>query len=228
MFYNIYSKKTDEELIGIASDKGYTDDSKLCAIGILRERGVAVDDFEPKEKELIEKRDTRIESMIAQERYNTGLDRFIALIIDGLVLGIAGWIFKLFNGLESALIIGLIGIIQLALPYLYNIVLHGYCGQTFGKMAMSVKIYDKSEKKLISYKQALIRDIVPLSLLMIVQVISYFINPYDWGLLVYVSIVMTLFLLFWSILEIITMLFDSKKRALHDFMAGTVVLKVNS
>lgn len=95
-------------------------------------------------------------------------------------------------------------------------------------MATNVKIYDQSETKLISYKQALIRDIVPLSLLAVLQVLALFIEPNSWGIFVYISLVMSFILLFWSILEIISILFDSKKRAIHDFIAGTVVLKVNS
>jgi len=33
-------------------------------------------------------------------------------------------------------------------------------------------------------------------------------------------------ILIWSLLEIITMLFDRKGRAIHDFIAGTVVLRI--
>lgn len=226
MFYKLYSKKESEELGGIVNNDDYTSDAKLCAISILRERNICIDDLIPLEQDLIEKRDERIGSEFSQAKYNTGFDRFLSLIIDGIVLSFIGWFFNVFNGIESVILIGLIHLVQLSLPYLYSIILHGYCGQTFGKMAMNVKIYDKTEKKPITYKQAVIRDIVPMSILVILQLLSYFINPNDLGVLIYVSFVMTFLLISWSILEIVTMLFDSKKRALHDYIAGTVVLKV--
>jgi uncharacterized RDD family membrane protein YckC len=228
MFDNIYRKKSDDELKSIVINKNYSDDSILCALNILKERQIFLDNFDEIEQELIAKRNNRVVAEVSQERYSTGFDRFIALIIDGFILGIVGLFFKFYSEVESLLLAGIISLIHLALPYLYNIVLHGYCGQTFGKMAMGVKIYDKSEKKLISYKQALIRDIVPLSLLVIIQLLTQFVVTNSWGIFVYISFVMTFILLSWSILEIITMLFDSKKRAIHDFIAGTVVLKVNS
>jgi len=93
-------------------------------------------------------------------------------------------------------------------------------------MVMNVKIFDKDEKSVITYKQALLRDIVPLSIIMIIQFLSFFGNSTEMGLIYYISTVMGFFLLSWSLLEILTMLFDSKKRALHDYIAGTVVLKV--
>lgn len=227
MFDNIYRKKTDDELKSIVINRNYSDDTILCAITILKEREIFLDNFDQIEQELIAKRNNRVVAQVSQDRYSTGFYRFIALIIDGLILGIAGWFLKFYSNLESLLLAEIISLIHLALPYLYNIVLHGYCGQTFGKMVMGVKIYDKSEKKLISYKQALIRDIVPLSILVFLQLMALFV-PNSWGIFMFISFVMSFILLSWSILEIITMLFDSKKRALHDFIAGTVVLKVNS
>lgn len=228
LFYNVYRKKSDEELKAVAESSGNSDDSKLCAISILRERNITVDDYLQLEQELIEKRDTRSGNEIAEDRYATGLDRFIALVIDGMILSILGWMLKFYNDTESPVIIGLIAVVKLASPYLYNILFHGYCGQTIGKMIMNVKIYDKTEKKQVTYRQALLRDIVPLTLLVITQIISFFTNPTEWGGLVYLSFVMSAILLTWSLLEIVTMLFDSRKRALHDHIAGTVVLKINS
>lgn len=228
LFNNIYTKKTDEELISIVKDAGYTDDAKLCALAILKNRGVDTSAFQPVEKEMIQLRDSRLVSSIAHNKYETGGARFVALIIDGMILNFAGWFLSFLNNMESAMMLWIIGIFQMLLPYLYSIFLHGYCGQTIGKMATNVKIYDQSEKQLISYKQALIRDSVPLSILVLVQVLSLFTSMEDYGWMLFIGMSMLFLMVFWSILEIITMLFDSKKRALHDYMAGTVVLKINS
>lgn len=227
-FRNIYQKKSNEELKAIAEGSDYSDDSRICAISILRERNISVADYIQQEKEIIEKRNTRSGVEISEDRYDTGVDRFIALIIDGILLSVINWTLELFHGVHSVFFVGLITIIGLSLPYLYNFLFHGYSGQTVGKMVMNIKIYDKTEMRNISYRQALLRDIVPLSLIVIIQIISYFVNPQEWGMLVYLSFIMSGILLTWSLLEIITMLFDSRKRALHDYIAGTVVLKIKS
>jgi uncharacterized RDD family membrane protein YckC len=228
MFYDIYNRKSDDELLQIINSDDHTNDAKLVVLKILKERNILTEDLVLKEKKLIEQRETRIRNEVARDRYNTGFDRFVALIIDGFVLSIFGWVVNLFAGVESIIIIGLVGILDLLLPYLYSIILHGQYGQTFGKMIMNVKIFDKDEKSPISYMQALLRDIVPLTLLVLVQLLFVFISPGDLGILWYVSMVMMFFLLFWSLIEIVTMLFDSKKRAVHDYIAGTVVLKINN
>jgi len=227
-FYNLYSKKNSEELEQIAMSDCYTSDAKLCAISILKERDISVESLIPLESDLIEQRDQRVDSELYNSKYRTGFDRFWAMLIDSLVLGGVGLIFKLFNGLESLLLIGFIQIVQLMIPYLYSIILHGYCGQTVGKMLMDVKIYDKNEIELCSYKQALLRDIIPMGILFIMQLIAIFIDPSEMGIIMFISIVLSVVIVFWSILEIVTMIFDSKKRALHDYIAGTVVLKLRA
>lgn len=94
MFYNFYSKKSDDELKSIVVSKNYSDDSILCAITILKEREIYLDNFDAIEQRLIAKRETRIVNEVSQERYSTGFDRFIALIIDGFVLGVVGFFLR--------------------------------------------------------------------------------------------------------------------------------------
>ena len=52
VFYNVYSKKSTEELKNITSDDSYTDEVKACAISILRERNVSVKEFQKVEEDL--------------------------------------------------------------------------------------------------------------------------------------------------------------------------------
>lgn len=228
MFENIYRRKSDEELMAIVADNDASEDSILCALAILKERGIRLDYFDEIEQQIIAKRNNRVVSQIAYDRYSTGFNRFIALIIDGLFLSAAGFFTKFYSMADSMIFAGILSWIQLTLPYLYNIVMHSHYGQTLGKMAMGIKIFDQSERKLISYRQALIRDIVPLTLVVITQLLTLLVVPTSLGILTYISIFMGFLIGAWSILEIITMLFNDKRRALHDLIAGTVVLKVNT
>jgi uncharacterized RDD family membrane protein YckC len=110
----------------------------------------------------------------------------------------------------------------------YVIVMHGIYGQTLGKMACHVRVLDISERPL-SMKQAVLRDIVNIILLLaglwihLPQVIrgewlDFSHLPSHRSLLTYLSSG-------WVWLDGLTMLTNSKRRALHDFIAGSVVVR---
>jgi uncharacterized RDD family membrane protein YckC len=103
------------------------------------------------------------------------------------------------------------------------------CGQTPGKMACGVKIFDIRGKS-VSLKQAVLRDVVPVLLLL------YFLFPQAQNILAGqlanraygdFSTFRNLFLALagWLLLEVITMLTNKKRRAVHDYIAGTVVVR---
>ncbi|WP_430814240.1 RDD family protein [Carboxylicivirga sp. RSCT41] len=227
-FYNTYNKKNDEELKQLLDSNDHTNDAKLCAIKILVSRGHAEEELLVREKSIRDEIFDRRSDINYRERYDTGGARFGALILDGIVLSVAGWFIELFYFVDSVVLLTLIGIIEVLLPYAYSIIMHGYCGQTIGKMAANVKIYDKSEEKKITYKQALYREIVPLGLIGLFQLISLLGLLENTEYVLYAAFFVMAIALTWSILEIVTMLFDSKRRALHDHIAGTVVLKIHS
>ena len=114
----------------------------------------------------------------------------------------------------------------------YSVLLHARYGQTVGKMIAGVKVLDLSENRLPTLNQAFMRDIgyiVPaiysflyLSYVLLVgsydpethyETVPEQINSYAGTV--------------WLIVEIITMLFNEKRRALHDLIAGTVVVKTS-
>ncbi|MDC2890391.1 hypothetical protein [Psychrosphaera algicola] len=49
-------------------------------------------------------------------------------------------------------------------------------------------------------------------------------NPPQWY--TFTIIAMGITMLLWHLLEIVTMLFSAKNRAFHDFIAGTVVVRI--
>jgi uncharacterized RDD family membrane protein YckC len=102
--------------------------------------------------------------------------------------------------------------------------MHGKYGQTLGKMACKIVVLDVSEQSL-TMRQAVLRDILGLILLCvglthniprIVQGIDISAPP---NLLIVFS-GLGLFLV-----EIVTMFTNDKRRALHDFIAGSVVIR---
>ena len=121
--------------------------------------------------------------------------------------------------------------------------MHGTYGKTIGKMVTRVKIIDAKTHSPISFKHAIVRDSIPILIIIILEVylvyhlatgtisIDNLINnefwteannesriEADWFLLIFAG---------WYLAEIITMLTNNKRRALHDFIAGTVVVRTN-
>lgn len=163
-------------------------------------------------------------------KYKTFGNRFLAGLIDSFLLIIMlvilnPWLYS--TQLPKAIYI-LHFIINSTAYYFYSVLMHGRYGQTVGKMLCNVKVIDKSEKHPITYKQAFLRDSVAI----IIGLISMFallpevlrgINPADLPDSVWHA-TLSLFSTLWFFLEITTMMTNKKRRALHDYIAGTVVI----
>jgi uncharacterized RDD family membrane protein YckC len=104
---------------------------------------------------------------------------------------------------------------------MYLVLMHGKYGQTLGKMWTGIVVLDISENA-ISMFQALKREIVPICLIIVGDVLWSFGflggHPKLQWIFAYVGIL-------WFAAEMITMLFNKKRRAIHDFIAGSVVIK---
>jgi len=161
-----------------------------------------------------------------ESKYQTGWARFWAAFIDALVflpLSLIEDNLLLPTGNKLGLIFWII--FNVSVTIAYSVLLHAKYGQTLGKMAMKVKIVDQSETMPITLRQAFMRDLVGIGIMIIailymivlfadVEVIE---KGYDsflgfWGLI-------------WTVAELATMLSNPKRRAIHDFIAGTVVVR---
>ncbi len=117
--------------------------------------------------------------------------------------------------------------------HIYDIVFHGLYGQTLGKMAVKVKVVNVSGDKL-KMSQAFRRDMVPLlffalSLTFDPPKILHGRYPQNTA---FVKFDFVFFLnlltgLGWSLAEVITMLTNKRRRAIHDYIAGSVVVKTD-
>ena len=165
-------------------------------------------------------------------KYRTGLKRFWAAIIDGVVfvplLFIGQWIYKTTNSIP--LLFSWTTFVVFA-PIIYSIFLHYKFGQTYGKWVVGVKVLDIGETKTLTLRQSLYRD----SFYLIIAIIG----------LLYYGVLLTLTsdqgtvlteyvsfsdnpIFWWTLIELITMLSNSKRRALHDFIAKSIVVRTET
>lgn len=114
--------------------------------------------------------------------------------------------------------------------WLYSVLLHARYGQTLGKMAVGVKVLDVNEQRAPTLRQAFLRDIGYIIL-----------NTLGLGYMIYLIVMnqssvdshrlaLPLQILGgaafgWFLLELISMLTNPKRRAVHDLIAGTVVVR---
>ena len=160
--------------------------------------------------------------------------RFVALWVDFFVLILPGLVFGMLESYSrtSAL---LTLIPSSLLGFAYEIYFHGRWGQTIGKMSMRIRVVCL-DGALISWKQAFLRSSVGLGLAVLLLISnmvallkiseSEFSNL-SWReinqLAPYVRQI-NFATTVWEWSEVIVMLFNRKRRALHDFIAGTVVI----
>ncbi len=112
----------------------------------------------------------------------------------------------------------------------YFIVMHARYGQTLGKMATGVRVMDVSEERPVSWFQAVMRDSVPLVLALAstIFLLAFGTRVEDGGFTGTSALVANsigFIMASWALAELITMLFNRKRRAVHDFIAGTVVVR---
>lgn len=178
------------------------------------------------------------------KKYHTFWPRMWSPYVDAFILSVIWAMFSLVDLSNSKLTFTFLALIVLfknSLGHFYTIYMHGKHGATVGKMICKVKIVDNKTEGAISFKQAVLRDAFPLVILIVSAV--WILTETNSGLYVstggnqigkneipgFIHILMTtgILSLIWILAELITMLTNSKRRALHDLIAGTVVVRTN-
>lgn len=165
-------------------------------------------------------------------KYNTFGKRFVAGLIDEIIF----IPFTMLNNRigdtdNKTIFIGWV-LFHTICWTLYVVIGHGKFGQTIGKRLVGIKVFDLNEKDLISYKNAFIRESVWF-FTVIAGIIYLTISTSNSATLsetakvAYYEEVIGLTSVIWLILELVTMSFNKKRRALHDFLAGSVVIDLN-
>ena len=132
-------------------------------------------------------------------------------------------------------LIVIIFLILYADKWTYSICLHGWYGQTVGKMITKVKVVGAKTEVRISFRHAVLRDCVPV--LALLPLAAYELHQLALGSSIADLIADSDELTFrewttygihiWLVAEFITMLTNDKRRAIHDLIAGTVVVRTN-
>lgn len=160
-------------------------------------------------------------SRFTATRYATFWPRFWASFLDGFALApITAFISAghLYCPPRYAWCLNLLSTIAF---YSYTFWLLITRGQTVGKWLCRVKVLDASETPMHAW-QPIARDSVPLVLTVVLT--SLFLRRAD-SMDPRATLFFSIPLLGWFLLECITMLSNSKRRALHDFIARTVVVR---
>lgn len=168
--------------------------------------------------------------MALNNKYNTFLQRLVAPFIDALVF-IPFIIFEQVYAVteDKWLYIGY-NLVYSICWTLYSVIGVGKYGQTIGKKVMKIKVFSLDEKSLIGYKRAFFRESVLFFVSIGGIVWVYFTTsdtaPFRDELIGKYNITLIISCT-WLIAELITMSFNNKRRAVHDFIAGSVVVDLN-
>jgi uncharacterized RDD family membrane protein YckC len=167
------------------------------------------------------------------QKYNTFWPRFWAVLVDSLIFLPIGILDNYLNSAERGLFILIVwAIVSHTVYWLYSVILHARYGQTLGKRVMRVKVLDFNEERLPTLRQAFIRDINYIFLYTFS--LGYFIylvftgqNTSETEATSLPDQIMIWAAFGWFLLEIITMATNDKRRAFHDYIAKTVVVRTN-
>lgn len=167
----------------------------------------------------------------ALARYRTFWPRIVAGIVDAIVLLPLAFLLDPENyPVRGPLFDLALSAINSIIAILYSVLLHARYGQTVGKMVVGVTVMDASETRLPSFRQAFLRDIgeIAIDFSMLAYAVTLVFsghyaagdeyNSNFWTMLASAGLV-------WFFLEVVTMLTNSKRRAIHDFIAHTVVVR---
>lgn len=173
------------------------------------------------------------------KRYAGFWSRLCAGFIDGILLIPIVVLFTYMEGISIEVAV-LSSFLSAALYSSYAIYFHGRWGKTVGKMVMKITV-QTLDGRAIGYSEALYRHSVDL-VFSILQTIGFVVAFASISSVAYESVsgwmerqellyarlpvginhLLTITYL-WSCSELIVLLFNEKKRALHDYIAGTVV-----
>ena len=173
------------------------------------------------------------------KRYLTFGPRFWTGGVDSCVLWPLGFVSGMLLLLNIPRGLAVLVVVVENLAWLvYTVVLHARYGQTIGKMVTQVRVVDYRTEGRISFQQALLREGVPM--LLSLGFLAYEISALLTGRLAAADLMngqalianrafwlLTALPGLWFLAEVLTMLTNQKRRALHDFIAGTVVVRTN-
>lgn len=165
------------------------------------------------------------------DKYQTFFSRFVALLIDSFIM-IPLFVFdQWFRDWEFPPLFFYFWIPLSSLVFpIYSITMNAKFGQTLGKMWMKVKVADVSEAASITLRQAILRDAPQLifnSAAIVIGIVALSRDEKSLEMM-YAYGVFNMTAGLWSLADIIVFMLNKRRRALHDLIAGTIVVKTES
>ncbi len=174
------------------------------------------------------------------KRYSTFGPRFWTGSVDACVLSPITFIATALLLLNIPKIAAALLVVLENLGWLfYTVVMHALHGQTVGKMVTKVQVVDFRTEGRISWRQAWLREGIPMFLSL--GILGYEVHSILTGRVSPRSLangeeligsrsfwLLSALPVLWFWAEVVTMLTNGKRRALHDLIAGTVVVRTNT
>jgi len=159
------------------------------------------------------------------EKYQTFGRRVGAGILDSIIILPVNWGVSILLTVISPTSTMLVWAVPGFISALYFILMHYYRGQTLGKMVAGVKVLDDSETP-INFGQSIVRSLPQLFIPMFAVSFSTADQSAADTIAFLAGLIYVLTSLF-SIVNVIVCLANDKRRALHDFIAGTIVVRTD-
>ncbi len=164
-------------------------------------------------------------------KYQTFSKRLGAGIIDGIVFMPISLSFATVRN-NSIASFTLCALVETVLYKAYMVVGHGKYGQTLGKRLVGIKVFDLQEKNMIGYKNAFLRESIWFFVAIAEAIYLYMVSAKTVNVEQAMAEtnynnIFAITSLIWFFLELGTMFLNNKRRAFHDYLAGTVVVDLS-
>jgi uncharacterized RDD family membrane protein YckC len=164
-------------------------------------------------------------------RYYTGWRRFFAIILDFIFLSIAGYLLMLpLHLLGLSRFFGFFDP-EFLLNASYPVLAIWLYGKTLGKKLCGLEVRSWPDEGRVGLSASIMREIIPIALAVLSPLLTLLPEDNGRGVGGFISLAVGFLVvvgyLGWIILEIVTMLLDPQRRAFHDKIAGTVVVKTD-
>ena len=165
----------------------------------------------------------------------SGRQRLIAAIVDGVVHSCV-WFLDMFleEQFASFAIVFFYYLVSLQFGWAYSTIMHGWRGQTIGKIFAKITVVQHNTEQAIGFRRAFLREVPYVAGVLACSVawgyagIAYFrgqfADHHQW-ILDQTSTCVFFISLGWVCLELITMLIHPQRRAIHDLIAGALVIE---
>lgn len=167
---------------------------------------------------------------MTEAKYDTLMPRFLAGWVDGLIFLPVGVLSVAIFSFTQYWWLSLIWLpFHYTLGWLYSVLGHRWYGQTVGKYATKVKVVDDVTEGPITMRQAVLRDIgyIVANVAALILDACWVMNNdlADYPAFQTAQLVLGYTSFAWATIEIVSCVFSKKRRAVHDLIAGTVVVR---